>query len=179
MMKNKVFWFGLLLFGLSIIISIFLGVTHLIYNYQWENKYQYAWDLGVKQSTIIDKSQYINEFANKLSENKTDFVEHSVIFLKTPNNSFQKNLEALNTLCTRMKEIQGMDPTSFQYNTAIEQITRQEQDEAVEMIGCFRDCWFLEHCFYLYNPIPPVILITCIIMLLTGAMILVGWFAER
>ena len=37
-----------------------------------------------------------------------------------------------------------MDPSSFQYNTAIEQITKQEQGEASAMSGVLYGCYALQ-----------------------------------
>ncbi len=159
--RKFIWWF---LLTIPVIIWIFLIASYVTHDYQWNNKYLYAWDLGVKQSTLAGKSQYISEFTDTIKEHRADFAEYNAIFLKTPNNSFEKNLEALNTLCIRMKEIQEMDPTSFQYNTAIEQITRQEQDEAIDMIMVFKGCWFLKHCIYLWRWVTGVVVVFSILM---------------
>jgi hypothetical protein len=39
-------------------------------------------------------------------------------------------LEAVKTLAERLDQIKKLDPNSFEYNTAIQQITGQEQGEA-------------------------------------------------
>jgi hypothetical protein len=73
------------------------------------------------------------------------FSSHNALFLKTDDNSFSKNLEALRTLNTRLEELSKMDPNSFQYNTAIQQITQQEQGEAGAMLNVFEGCYYLSN----------------------------------
>lgn len=118
-----------------------------IANYSFENKYGQYWSLADKSSTIQAKQKHIQEFVEALEKGfeSRDFATHNAIFLKTPNNEFKANLAALQTLSARLSEIQNMDSSSFQYNTALQQITGQEQGEAAEMIGVFKGCYMLEN----------------------------------
>lgn len=71
------------------------------------------------------------------------FATNNAYWLKTPNNSFDSNLNALKTLAQRLDEIQTMKTDSFEYQTAIQQITAQEQGEATALISSFEGCYFL------------------------------------
>jgi hypothetical protein len=66
-------------------------------------------------------------------------------WLTTPNNELARNVDALRTLMQRLEQIQKMDPASFQYNTAIQQITEQEQGQAGAMLGVIRGCYDLQN----------------------------------
>jgi hypothetical protein len=121
--------------------------TAVIANYQLENNYTQLWKLSDKSSTIPAKQKYIAQFvaALKAGQAKGDFAGHDAKWLQTPNNDFGQNLTALKSLEGRLDEIQKMDPTSFQYNTAIEQITKQEQGEAGPMMNVFKGCYLLQN----------------------------------
>lgn len=127
------FWLG------AIIVS---GVRS---GYTWENKYHSNWTLADKSSSIPAKAELVNAFVASMESNRHDFADNDAIFLTTPDNSFDNNIKALKTLQVRLKDIEKMDPTSFQYNTAIQQITAQEQGEAHQMIGVLQGCYNLKN----------------------------------
>jgi hypothetical protein len=52
---------------------------------------------------------------------------------------------ALKSLQGRMHQIQSMDEQSFAYQTAIQQITAQEQGEAAHLTDTFEGCWYLRN----------------------------------
>jgi len=138
-------------------------------NYAFENKYSYAWNLSDKSSTIEAKSTYINDFVNNLASNREEFASHCAIWLKTPDNSFENNIKALSTLKDRLVEIKGMDVASFQYNTAIQQITSQEQGEAHKLIATIQGCYDLNNYWYVWDWIGLIIGCTASIFLFVGA----------
>lgn len=121
--------------------------TAVIASYKIENQYTQLWQLADKSSTIPAKQKYISQFVAALEAGraKGDFASHDAKWLQTPNNDFDQNLDALKSLAGRLDEIQKMDSTSFQYNTAIEQITKQEQGEAGPMMGVFEGCYTLQN----------------------------------
>ena len=135
-----VFFAGLVVLGYQIRTSI-------VANYRFERDYLQLWQLADKSSTIPAKQKYIAEFAAKLKEGSThgEFATHDAIWLRTPNNSFEGNLAAVETLAGRLTEIQQMNPSSFEYNTAIQQITAQEQGEAGNMLVVFEGCYMLQN----------------------------------
>ena len=134
------------------LILLIVGVRGcVVSNYNFENKYSYAWELADKSSTIEAKCKYINEFVNVISSNRNDFADYNAIRLVTKNNSFDYNLKAITTLRDRLNEIKDMDITSFQYNTAIQQVTSQEQGEARYLISVIEGCYCLKNYPYIWD----------------------------
>ena len=140
---------------LTLLIPLFFMFIQIkgcvLTNYEYENKYEYAWDLADKSSTIKEKAFYINEFVNNIERNRAEFSDYNAIWLKTNDNNFDKNLQALKTLRQRLVEIQNMDANSFEYQIAIQQITQQEQGEADQMLGVLWGCYFLNNCWYCWD----------------------------
>ena len=126
------------------IISISIGVLWLVVmiffatigNYHYERDYESYWNLAEKASTIQQKAVYMYKFVAGF-KGKGFEGDYNAVFFKTPDNSFDKNLEALQSLKTRLDEIQKMNVASFEYQTAIQQITAQEQGEAQAMLDVF------------------------------------------
>jgi hypothetical protein len=116
----------------------------LVAKYQFEKDYGFAWNLAYKSSTIEAKAGYIAQFIGLMESNKTDFSAHNAKWMTTPDNSFEMNLAALKTLNSRLQEVMKMDVKSFEYQTAIQQITQQEQGEADQLIGAIYGCWLKE-----------------------------------
>lgn len=133
----------LLIWGMSIYYSV-KG------NYQYEALVQAEWNLADKSSAIPAKSQHLDKFVDALERQGFQGKYDAVIY-QTPNNGFDQNLEALKTLQTRLHDIEKMDVTSFQYQTAIQQITAQEQGEAHAMLDVFEGIWWKEHYFLLWG----------------------------
>lgn len=133
--------------GLLLLVAGWQVKTAIVANYKFEKKYHQLWLLADKSSTLQAKQRYISEFVEALENGvkNGEFAGHNAIFLKTPNNEFQRNLEAVRTLATRLSEIQNMDSSSFQYNTAIQQITAQEQGEAGALMTVIQGCYDLEN----------------------------------
>jgi hypothetical protein len=127
---------GLLLVGLQI-------QSQIMSNYTYEKDYSNLWDLADKSSTIPAKQQYVTQFVSALEAGyaKGEFSDYDAVWLKTPNNSFKANIAALKTLAERLTEIQKMNPSSFEYNTAIQQITAQEQGEAAPLLHVIKGCY--------------------------------------
>ena len=121
-------------------VAFFLMVVHIIVGiscyYNYENSVYCWWSLADKSSTISAKEENIDKFVDALSKT-ININDHNAMFLKTPNNSGKYNFEALKTLQSRLKEIKNMKVNSFEYQTAIQQITAQEQGEAKEMLKVF------------------------------------------
>jgi regulator of sigma D len=139
-----------------LMLAILLGTTItgsvMIYQevfskYNFEKEYYNEWGLADKSSTLSAKRQHIDNFIQSLEygNSKGQFAEYDALFLKTPSNNFRTNITALKTLQERLIAVERMDPESFQYNTAIQQITQQEQGEAHEMIGVIKGCYYLSN----------------------------------
>lgn len=140
--------------SLLIISIIFIAIWITVgvrANYEWNSNYYSYWSLGVKASTIEQKSQYIDRFVTAL---QTAGLQGSndALFFPTADNSFDSNFQALQSLQGRLHEIQKMDESSFQYQTAIQQITSQEQDDAGDMLNVLSGTWWKVHHYFLWNP---------------------------
>lgn len=135
-------------------------------HYRWEKGYSQEWHLADKSSTLTAKQEHIQKFVDLLEQGYAQghFASYDAIWLITPNNSFENNLSALKTLNLRLGEIQSMDPTSFQYNTAIQQITAQEQGEASAMMGVFSGCFYLANYPWAWHWIELTVMLIWIII---------------
>ncbi|MDD5328331.1 MAG: hypothetical protein PHY02_11065, partial [Phycisphaerae bacterium] len=129
-----------------------------------------------KTSTIKAKAEHINDFVKAIEG--SGLSGNNAIFLKTPNNSFDKNLEALKTLQCRLETIKTMDVNSFQYQQAIQQITAQEQGEAQAMIDVFQGIWLLENYPLAWNWIRTVFASIIVTLSLVGIFCIAFWYFD-
>lgn len=161
----------ILLTSFVITASLLLISLMIISDYQYETKIQSYWELADKASTIEKKSEYIDKFVKALEDSKLN-GKYNAIFLTTPDNSFDANLEMLKTLQTRLHEIQLMDIKSFEYQTAIQQITQQEQGEALNMLAIFHSIWLKDNYILLWD---WIFIIEILIILVLIASIIFLW----
>jgi hypothetical protein len=129
---------------LGSVICIWQIVISIRGSYEYERTVAAEWSLADKSSTIPAKGQHLDKFVAALEGQGFQGQYNAVIF-PTPDNSFDTNLEALKTLQNRLHEIEKMDVSSFQYQTAIQQITAQEQGEARKMLQVFEGVWWKTH----------------------------------
>jgi len=142
--------FGIILTIVSAIILIADIFTGVIGHYQYSKKYESYWELAVKASSIEKKIEGIDKFVAALESSNLS-GQYNAIFLETPNNSFDENFAALKSLQSRLHEIQSMDIKSFEYQTALQQITQQEQNEAAGMLNVFSGIWWKDNHFLLWD----------------------------
>lgn len=139
---------GVILLLVAIVLFVGQIAMGIRCNYVYSKDVGSFWELADKTSTIKAKSEYIDKFVAAIESN-IDVNDYNAVFMKTPNNYVKTNLEALKTLQSRLKEIQKIDIQSFAYQTAIQQITAQEQGEAKEMIAIFYGVYTKNH--YIFN----------------------------
>jgi hypothetical protein len=133
-----------LLFALTFVFCAIWIYYEVHADYQYDNTIGSYWSLSEKASTLQQKSIYLDQYVTALeAQNLTGSYDAS--FLQTPDNSYDQNLVALKSLQGRMHQIQGMDEQSFAYQTAIQQITAQEQGEAGHLTSTFEGCWYLRN----------------------------------
>lgn len=142
--------------GMFLVLAIFstlwfvgLIVNAVMANYQYNNTIQSYWELGVKASTLGKKADYLDKYVAAIKGG--GLADSSALWLKTPDESVEQNMVALESLQTRMHEIQGMDVSSFEYQQAMAQITGQEQGEAQTMLRVFKEAWYINHHFALWD----------------------------
>jgi len=155
----------------AIALMLVWGANEILAAYQYERTIGSYWHLSDKASTLVQKSAYLDKYVEAL-EHSGLAGTNNALFLWTPNNNFDQNMIALKSLQGRMHQIQNMDEQSFAYQTAIQQITAQEQGEGYQLTGTFEGCWYLEHRPYLWGWIDVVCWLSFVGMALTGVTLL-------
>ena len=159
--------------GIVSLVTVFIVIMWGVAEFRAENEYSnFAgsyWELSDKASTLQQKSTYLDQYVAAL-KTPGKFAPNNAAIFPTPNNSFDQNMVALLSLQGRMHEIQGMDAQSFAYQTAISQITAQEQGEAHGMTSTFEGCWYLQNHWFLWGwhdgiawGLMGLVLVTCLI----------------
>lgn len=156
---------------LFLIIDIGIGI---IGHYKLEKDVFSYWNIADKASTIEKKSEYIDKFVEAIEKQKFE-GKYNAIILTTPDNSYEYNFIALKSFQDRLNEIQNMDIKSFEYQTAIQQITSQEQGEAAPMLSVFKGLWWKENHLMLWKWIAVVQILLFISLLIAGIFI---WSTE-
>lgn len=160
-----------------IVLSVFAGAALIILdvfaNYNFNKNYESLWELADRSSTLQAKDEYITKFVDAINKDRSNFADYNAIFLKTPEKSFDNNLAAIITLRDRLKTIQSMDETSFEYQTAIQQITAQEQGEAQNMINDIYGCYKLRSYPILWGWIGMLVALIITMVAILGIVLLV------
>ncbi len=159
----------LIIIGLMLTVGLF-GSDMLAQN-QYNNEIYNYWSLAEKSSTIETKAEYINKFVNAL-DNAGLLGRYNAIWLHNPDNSFDKNLEMLKTLQTRLHEIKQMNVSSFEYQQAMAQITSQEQGEASNMLSVLSGVWYLKNYPWLWNWILLLLVVFGALLLIIGYLLI-------
>lgn len=141
---------GIILTLVTIVIAIAMITTGIIANYQYNKNYESYWSLADKSSTIEKKIINIDIFVSRLEASGLEEDYNAIIFT-TPDNSFNSNLEAIKSLQSRLHAIKNMDVNSFEYQTALQQITQQEMGEAGNMVAIFEGIWYKNNYIFLWN----------------------------
>jgi hypothetical protein len=168
MKKQGIF---LVIIGALSIIAIIL--TYNIGKFQYERDHLSFWNLAEKASTIQQKAMYMDKFVASF-QNKGFEGEYNAIIFKTQDNSFDKNYEALQSLKKRLDEIQKMNIASFEYQTAIQQITQQEQGEAHNLLDELSGVWWKRNYIFNWEWICAAIVITSLLFITAGSIKLGG-----
>lgn len=133
-----------------VVLLIIMGFNAIKANYLWDKEHLSHWNLADKSSTIETKLPHIQQFVQSLEKSGLQ-GEHDAAVFKTPDNSFDDNFKAVQTLVKRMEEMTTMDTNSMAYQQAMQQITGQEQGEAYAMLAVLEGCWYKRHYWYLWD----------------------------
>jgi hypothetical protein len=169
---------GHIIWILAVFLTINMIRVAVLGNYEYTRTIGSYWTLAEKASTIPVKSDYVDKFIVALEQSGLQ-GSYNAVWLKTPDNSFDKNLEMLKSLQKRLHEIKTIDIQSFQYQTAIQQITAQEQGEAKEMLDIFYWSWWKVHHFFLWDWMIAVSLVLITIMAILGIAVAVSDYDYR
>jgi nitrogen fixation/metabolism regulation signal transduction histidine kinase len=158
---------GIIITMISIIWLVTTIVSAVIASYEYDKTISSYWELSDKASTVTQKSLQVDKYVLALKNSGLQ-GQHDALIFNTPDNSFDENFTALLTLQSRLHQIDTMDANSFQYNTAIQQITEQEQGQAYAMLNVFQGCWYKEHYLLLWDWIAWIQILTTIGLIITG-----------
>ncbi len=166
---------GFFIFVLCLLIGLLavLSGFKIYYSYDYENRIQGYWELADKSSTISQKAEYINKFVEVIGKEKLEGSYGALIFKKI-GNSFDNNFKALKSLQGRLNIIKNLDENSFAYQSAIQQITAQEQGEANNMLSVIENCWYINNHFMFYGDIFFIVF-----LLLVGCIFISGLFISE
>ena len=170
---------GIVLLSLALLMSVIVIVILIQAEYSFNTNFKSYWELSDRSSTLSAKEQYINQFVDALQKNRDKFEDYDAVFLKTPQNSFDNNLKAVITLRDRLKDIQQMNETSFEYQTAIQQITAQEQGEADAMMSDIQGCYFLKSYPFIWDWFMIIELLIVVIMTILGTFCITNWYIHK
>lgn len=162
---------SLWIFVVAVMVS--WGVAEFSADNEYSNFAGSYWELSDKASTLPQKSAYLDQYVAAL-KTPGKFAPNNATIYRTPNNSFEQNMVALTSLQGRMHQIQGMDEQSFAYQTAIQQITAQEQGEAHGLTSTFEGCWYLENHYFLWAWHDGIFWSSSIILFVLLGIILLG-----
>lgn len=151
-----------------------LGCAGVSADYEFDRTILADWSLADRSSTIKDKAAHMDAFVAALDKSGLA-GSHDAIIYPTPQNAFDTNFVALKTLQTRLHEIEGMDVKSFEYQTAIQQITAQEIGEARSMIHTFYGCWLKERHLLLWGWVHALQVVGIIIVALIAGVAALVW----
>jgi hypothetical protein len=136
-------------FAFSLLLIVWWIGLEIVTDYKYDKAIGSYWGLGVKASTLQQKSAFLDKYIAAIESE--GLYGNDAIILPTPDNAYEQNMVALKSLQGRMHQIQGMDEQSFAYQTAMQQITAQEQGEASHLTDTFKGIWFRRKHVFLYS----------------------------
>lgn len=161
---------GIILIATGFLFSLGRGIYRMSVYYEYKNTIGSNWDLADAAATIPQKSEYIDRFVLSLKDCHLEGTNNA-LFFPTPSSDFNSNMKAIESLQQRLKAISGLDENSFAYQTAIQQITAQEQGEAGRVLDNLNGCWEKSYHYTFWSWV-----IFLLFLLLQFGMIVVGFF---
>lgn len=146
-MKKQVF-IGIIMIVLGVVFSAYRFYNRkIVLKTEYDNKIGYEWYMFDESSTIKEKSLHLDKYIHRLENEK--MASNSAYFQARNSTSFKYNIQILKTLGNRLNEIQNMDPNSFEYQTAISQIT--EQESTISSPDVMYDLWLKQNHYSYYH----------------------------
>lgn len=142
---------GALLIAFSILFGIGFAIAGWYAGYSYRSNIESYWILADRASTINDKIPYMDKFVDALDISGLQGSNDS-LFFPTLESSFDGNMATLKSLQSRLHDLQGQDQNTMQYQTAMQQITGQEMNQAGEMLGRLEGCWWKVNHPMFWNP---------------------------
>lgn len=129
-----------------IFIMIVYGVAAYIFSYGYDRNIGSYYELSNQASTATLKVQYLQTFRDKLAQN--DLLSgQAVLIFPTPQTSVDEQTKILDSLIDRLNKTAGMNESSFEYQQALYQITRNEFCEGIgcENVQLFKDLYTIKN----------------------------------
>ena len=141
---------GILLMVASILLCAGALIHGGIYaSYSYDVRMGQYIRLADDSSTAESKLEYLKKFEEVVSSNI--FRNEARYVFKKERLTRDKQLKVLSTLQTRLQDAVEMDPLSFEYQTAMQQITGQEFDHALgEINDIISSCWLRQSGFAVF-----------------------------
>jgi hypothetical protein len=132
----------------TIVITVIAGfsllflmlATNAYINYKWKCEAEQYMLLADDASTADIKLLYLRQYRRAIEQKVTRNDARYIFTQERLTRDAQ--LGVLATLICRLEQISTMDAKSFEYQTAMQQVTGQEFDHAMtDVDGVFKDCW--------------------------------------
>jgi hypothetical protein len=162
---------GIILLVAGLAFAITRGVMRMSAGAEYTRLAKNYWAMADRASTIKQKSEYMDKFVKAVGSMALEGYNSDLLY-PTQKGDFNENFKALKSLQSRLHEISAMDESSFAYQTAMHQITEQEQGQADEMLSVIHECWGRKNYYTLWNPV-----LSITFFLIQGLMILIGGVA--
>jgi hypothetical protein len=167
------------LFAIAFIVILILLITSGINaDRTYRSKYGSYWQLADRSSTLQAKEQYVTQFVNNIQAHRSEFVDYNAVIVQTPDNNFDNNLNAVITLRDRLHTIQQMNESSFEYQTAIQQITGQEMGQADAMMSDIEGSWYLKNYPCLWSWYFGLMIVLEFFLITVGIALLTSGYSE-
>lgn len=130
-----------------------------------------------RSSSIDEKSRLVGKFVEALKLH--DHARYNALILRSPVDSFDANMQALESLNSRLASLKSMDLESLSYQMAIKQITKQEQGQAQDMLKVFYGCYIMAKSVLIWNWVGTVMAFVSLVIGCLGLIVSVHNFPER
>jgi len=129
--------------GLAMLILIVIyGISAYLFYYNYGNTVESYYDLSNDASTATLKLSYLTTFKDKLTELHLTTGQSAIIF-PTPYTSTDEQTKILDSLIDRLNKTSSMNESSFEYQQALYQISRNEFCEGTDQTtGCLKATLF-------------------------------------
>lgn len=130
-------------------------VQCLLVDIQYDNDLGSYYNLAVESSTAELKLKYLQKYREEIKKHN---LEHGygAWLVKLPDKKLENQIAVLDSIIERLKDINKMERTSFEYQQALYQISRNElcHEGSEETAGCFKEhvivcAYRLKYAFYI------------------------------
>ena len=118
-------WVGTIMILLAVGGFVWGGITGVRLGKAWRNDIYDYFTLSNDSSEVPDKLYYIKEFRKALIENDVH-TGNAWWYNNTRFSNMETQMKILDSLIGRLESIATLDPSSYEYSKALEQLTEHE-----------------------------------------------------